>query len=59
MKVKIGDEWYSAEDQFLSVQFTGEEMELVRGMTRENSPNLRFSAGRTEDPDEVLDWVKS
>lgn len=57
MKVKIGDIWYSAEDQPLSVQFTDEELEFVKTMDRESSPNLRFTAGNLEG-DELLEWAR-
>jgi hypothetical protein len=58
MKVKIGDTWYSAEDQPISVMFEDEELSLIKEMDRESSPNLRFTAGRMEDAD-LLDWAKS
>lgn len=57
MKIKIGETWYSAEDQPLSVQFTDEELEFIKSMNRETSPNLRFTAGHLEG-DELLAWAK-
>ncbi|WP_168188515.1 hypothetical protein [Pseudomonas sp. A25(2017)] len=58
MKVKIGDTWYSAEDQPISVMFEDEELECIKQMDRDSSPNLRFTAGRLDDQ-ELLDWAKS
>ncbi|MGR6617639.1 hypothetical protein ACU6QK_15575 [Pseudomonas rhodesiae] len=58
MKVKIGDTWHSAEDQPISVMFEDEELEFIKQMDRETSPNLRFTVGRMEDQ-ELLDWAKS
>lgn len=58
MKVKIGDAWHSTEDQPISVMFDDEELEFIRQMNRELSPNLRFTAGHAEEQ-ELLDWAKS
>ncbi|MEW2971035.1 hypothetical protein AB1A96_03535 [Pseudomonas juntendi] len=61
MKVKIGDTWYSAEDQPIAVMFEDVELELVKGMTRENAPSLRFTAGPVqadEDDSVLLEWAK-
>lgn len=59
MKVKIGDEWYSTDDQFISVQLTDEELDIVKGMSRENSPNLRFTSGHAQTGEELIDWARS
>lgn len=57
MKVKIGDTWYSAEDQPVSIMLTDEELDLIKEMNRENSPNLRFTSGHLE-PADLLEWAK-
>lgn len=57
MKVKVGDTWFSAEDQPIAIMFTDEELELIKDMDRENSPNLRFTSGHME-PAELIAWAK-
>ena len=58
MKVKIGDMWISAEDQPISVQFDDWELDEIKIMTRETSPNLRFIIGDME-PEDLLAWAKA
>lgn len=56
MRVKIGDTWYDAEDQWLAVQFTVEELECVKQLTPDS--NRSFCAGRSDTDDELLAWVR-
>ena len=58
MKVKIGDIWISADEQPISVQFEDWELEEIKLMTRETSPNLRFTIGDME-PEDLLAWAKA
>ena len=58
MKVKIGDIWISTDDQPISVMLEDVELELIKQMDRESSPNLRFTCGHLED-DELLAWARS
>ncbi|TCT93287.1 hypothetical protein [Pseudomonas sp. LP_4_YM] len=57
MKVKVGDTWFSTDDQPIAVMFDDEELELVKEMNRETCPNLRFGTG-FDDPVKLLEWMR-
>lgn len=59
MKVRVGDKWYSSDDQPLSVMFTDDELADIKTMTRDEFPNLRFTAGRFDTQEEIEAWAKS
>lgn len=59
MKVRIGDTWYSSDDQPVSVMFEDDELEGIKTMDRETCPNLRFTAGRFYTQEEIEAWAKS
>ncbi len=57
MKVKIGNKWYDSDDQYVAVQFEPNELEMVKSMNVETSPNLKFGAGVQSDVD-LKKWIR-
>lgn len=55
MRVKIGDDWYDSEIQWLGVQFTEEEIECIKQLNPETS-HLSFVAGNG-DGDDLVEWL--
>lgn len=61
MKVKIGGNWISSDDQDICVQFTDSELSYIKEtMPHESAPNNRFCVmkerGRTIA--EMRDWIR-
>lgn len=56
MRVKIGDIWYSSEDQPLGVQFTDEEWAFIR--TGDVPSGKSFGVGRTDTDEELVAWLR-
>lgn len=57
MRVKIGDEWIDASQQWLAVQFTAEELECVKQLDHESS-SMSFASGAVEDDADLLEWLR-
>lgn len=59
MRVKIGSQWISSDDQPLAVEFTEAELTFIKQtMDAETAPSRRFMAARYLRPDEARAWVR-
>ncbi|ENA37426.1 hypothetical protein HMPREF1487_04344 [Pseudomonas sp. HPB0071] len=58
MRVKIGDTWYSAEDQWLCVELSESELEYVQSQDPNQWTNRRLAAGEAEDPEALRTWMR-
>lgn len=58
MRVKIGNTWYNSDDQYVAVQFTEEELKMIKeNLTIESAPNLKFGAG-VDDGTDLKAWIR-
>lgn len=56
MRVKVGDTWYSADDQPLACQLTDEEWAFVR--SGDIPPGKSFGAGHFDTDEECVVWLR-
>ena len=58
MRVKIGDVWYSAEDQWLCVEFSESELKYIQEQDPTQWTNRKLAAGHAEDPEALRVWMR-
>jgi hypothetical protein len=63
MRVKVGDTWYDESDVPICIQLTDKDLELIKGMTRETSPKLKYAvwheSAAFENTEQVKEWMNS
>jgi len=59
MKVKVGDKWYSSDEQPVAVEFKDHEIEYIKNnMDKKSAPNNRFGVGVWNDYRSAKKWIR-
>ncbi len=63
MRIKVGDTWYDAKDVPICLQMDDNDLEAIKGMTRETSPQLKYAvyweSAAFKTVDEVKTWMST
>lgn len=63
MRVKAGDTWYDSKDMPLCIQLTEEDLEAIKGMTKETSPQLKYAvfyeSAAFKNAEDIKTWMNT